>query len=359
MKKITLFMLMFLMALTLGAQALEAQEQPEAEGSETALAQPEPVQPEAAGKGNNFSHSITFIASTLPEAKVQYSMNWKLPFMQGGNPLTSGNNLRLSLTPELSPVFLYLNADAALTPIAFFVLNLGGMVGTGWHVNLFRSDLYGIGLNIGLEKADGKTYKTWSGKGFDGAFLFGRASGTLQMDMGALFPGDWNHVLIQSKHEINYKYYSGAQTGESWHKEADSGENVNGWNYYGNLTLGYQMPIFLKMVALQAEGDLYLNNDKDLPNRKQWGDDLMRWTFGGILQFNFKGLENLNALVITQFTTPRVYTDLGPTGEKTYEDKGKDVPYWNKYYYQTRHIDTAKPRKFNFYRVAFIFSYSL
>jgi hypothetical protein len=352
MKKITLSTLMFLMALTLWAPALGAQEQ--VEDSETAvLAQPEPVQPEPAGKGEIFSHSITLIASTLPEAKVQYSMNWKLPFMQGGNPLTSGNNLKLSLMPELSPVFLYLNADAALTPIAFFVLNLGGMLGTGWPANLGGGDLYGIGLN----KDDGQGNKTYSGKALDGVFLTGRASGTLQMDMGALFPGDWNHVLIQSKHEIHYQHYSGAKSGESWHKEADSGENINGLNYYGNLTLGYQMPLFLKMVALQAEGDMYLNSN--LENRKQWGDELMRWTFGGILQFNFKGLENFNALVVTQFNTPRVYTNKGPNGETTIKVNGKDKPYWSKLYYRNRYIDTAKPREFDWYRVAFIFSYSL
>jgi hypothetical protein len=316
MKKIAFFTLVFLVALTLWAQE----------------------QDEADGKDEIFSHSITFIASTLPEAKLQYSLDWELPFMQGGNPLTSGNNVKFSLMPELAPVFFYLNADAALTPIAFFVLNLGGMVGTGWSMPLFGSDIYGSGINSANEL--GKQEHTDK----PGVFLQGRASGTLQMDIGAVFPGDWNHVLFQSKHEIYYQHFSGAKAGESWYKENDDGENVNGWNYYGNLTLGYQMPIFLKMVALQVEGDMYLH---ELPNREKWGDDLMRWTFGGILQFNFKGLENFNALVVTQLQSVRVTED-----RKAWNEKGFDT------YYRNRQIRSGDAQDLQFYRVAFIFSYS-
>jgi hypothetical protein len=280
----------------------------------------------------DFSHSITGIISTLPEAKVQYAMNWKFPFMQGEGALTFGNNLKLTVMPELAPVFFYLNADAAFTPIAFLVLNLGGMAGTGWNIELFGKNLYGMGVNHRVRD---------TGKGFDGVFLTGRASATLQMDIGAVFPGDWNHVLFQSKHEINYQYYSAAGPTDAWYKEADRGENVNGFNYYGNITLGYQMPLFLKMVAFQVEFDKYLNYG--LANREIWGDDLIRWTFGPVLQFNFKGFESFNGVIATQFRSMR-YTVAG--------DRYYDLPN----YYRDR---IYKEQKIEFYRAAFILSFGL
>jgi hypothetical protein len=329
MKKIVFCTLMVLAALALWAQELDEAEAQAVETSEIA----EEQAAEPAKSGPDFSHSITAVISTLPEAKVQYAMNWKYPFMKGSNPLTSGNNLKLTVMPELAPVFLYLNADAAFTPIAFLVLNLGGMAGTGWNIKLFGNDLYGMGVNAPAGDP---------GKGFDGVFLTGRASATVQMDIGAVIPGDWNHVLFQSKHEINYRYYSAADADDAWYREADRGENVNGLNYYGNITLGYQMPLFLKMVAFQIEFDKYLNYGLG-DARKVWGDDLIRLTYGPVLQFNFKGFESFNAVIATQFRSMR-YT---ATGDRYYDLDN---------YYRYR---TFKENKFEFYRAAFILSFGL
>lgn len=343
MKKIVFFMLMVLAALALWAQELD---ESEVQGGEvTASKEAGPAK-----SGPDFSHSITGIISTLPEAKAQYAMNWKFPFMQGSNPLTSGNNVKLTFMPEVAPVFLYLNADAAFTPIAFLVVNVGGMVGTGWNIKLFGSDLYGMGVNPPVGEI---------GKGFDGVFLTGRVSGTFQMDMGAVIPGDWNHILFQSKHEINYAYYSAAGPTDAWYKEADQGENVNGFNYYGNITLGYQMPLFLKMVAFQVEFDKYLNKKSLGDARKDWGDDLTRWTFGPILQFNFKGFESFNGVIATQFRSMRYDTDNVRYNDYSKKEKDGSWKIHAHKYYRDRTLRSVNPLEIEFYRVAFILSFGL
>ena len=116
---------------------------------------------------------------------------------------------------------------------------------------------------------------------------------------------------------------------------------MNGLNYKGNFTLGYQMPIFLSMIALQAEGEMFLY---DTPNRSDWGDDLMRWTFSHILMFQFT--EQLGAALITQFRTRRNFTNF-------YEhDNNEQVMH-----YQNRILDKNNPLRLEFYRVAAAVTY--
>jgi hypothetical protein len=144
-------------------------------------------------------------------------------------------------------------------------------------------------------------------------------------------------VVFRTYHEINHKGYSAASAGESWYFENDDGENRNGFNYYGSLFLGYQMPLFLNTLGLLAEGDLYLY---DTPNREQWGDERIRWTFSGL--FNFVITKKLSAALLVQLRTRRNYDD----------------PRWEDLFYQNRHIG-SKPLRLEFYRAAAILTYTL
>jgi len=276
------------------------------------------------------SQSLLLQISTLPEAKLTFTQQFKIPFLQGDNALTEGNNIKFALGGEITPVSLNGLFEAVLTPIAFFEFAAGGRVGSGWHINLFGGDIYGIGLNTKANpnKADGSA--------FDGALWEAHAGGAIQFDLAAIVPGDWNHVVFRSYHEINHKTYSRAAKGQSWFYEDDFGENCNGLNYYGNLLLGYQMPIFLDTVALLAEGDLYLY---DTPNRELWGDNRVRWTFAFALSFTIT--EKFGAALITQFRTMRNY----------------EQSNWKDLYYRDLTIDTSDPLRLEFYRVAAALTY--
>jgi hypothetical protein len=158
----------------------------------------------------------------------------------------------------------------------------------------------------------------------------------LQADLAAVFPGDWHHVVARSYHEINYKGYTRASADESWYFESDDGENTNGFNYYGNFLIGYQMPIFLNMVAFLTEMDLYLY---DTPDRAQWGDERIRWTFSGILGFTITKQFSINLL--TQFRTRKTYMESN----------------WEELYYRNRHINSSNPIHLEFYRAAAAMTY--
>jgi hypothetical protein len=218
------------------------------------------------------------------------------------------------------------------TPIAFFQLVTGGRIGSGWNIKLFGEDVYGIGI----VRKDGGSVVV-DGDGFDGILWSAKAGAAVQFDFAAVFPGDWNHVVFRTYHEVNYAGYSDAKNDEPWYFENDDGENMNGWNYYGNYLIGYQMPIFLNMTGFLVETSNYLYTTA---NRKTWGDEVFRWTFS--ILFNFTVTERISIATLAQLWTRRTFTT---------ETK-------NNAFYQDRVI-APDPIHLEFYRVVVIATFKL
>jgi len=285
--------------------------------------------------------------STLPEAKLGFTQTFKFPFLSLDNPLMSGNNIKFSLTGEITPVSMNGSFKTVLTPIAFLEFSTGGLIGGGWPLEL-GGWLYGTGLNLPkFNVSDNGFYEEYKGGALDAIHLKFFAGGTFQFDFAAIFPGDWNHVVMLSYHEINYFHNTSALAGQGWYYEADDGENRNGWNYYGNIVLGYQMPkkpIFLQMVAFMAEMENYLTDIEGV-DRGIWGDDLIRWKFANILNFQFT--DQFSVALITQFRTRRNFTNF---------DEHKDNE--SILHYQSRILDKDDPLRLEFYRVAGIISFT-
>jgi hypothetical protein len=303
-----------LLLLPLFAQALIAEEQPDDRTSATS------------------STELTLQASSMLAIKAIFTKRFSFPFLQGESPLTANNNIGLALSAEISPVSLNGVAEAVWTPIAFFQFAAGGRIGSGWNINLANNAVYGIGLN----RPDMTGNSEHNGGAFDGLLWKLQTGGTIQFDLAALYPGDWHHVVARSYHEINYKGYTRAKSGESWYYENDDGENGNGFNYYGILLVGYQMPIFFNLAALLAEADFYLY---DTPNNSKWGDDKIRWIFSGI--FGFTISKQIDLLLIAQLRTRNNYQESD----------------WKDLYYRNRNIDSSRPLRLEFYRIATVLTY--
>ncbi|MDR2111342.1 MAG: hypothetical protein LBP32_08560 [Spirochaetaceae bacterium] len=110
------------------------------------------------------STAFTFQASSLPEAKLSVIQGFTFPLLRGENPLTAGNNIKTTLSAEVSPISLNGLAEAVWTPIAFFQLAAGGRIGSGWNITLFGSELRGIGIN----RDDGSGAAETLGSAFNG-----------------------------------------------------------------------------------------------------------------------------------------------------------------------------------------------
>ncbi len=265
---------------------------------------------------------LSFTAATTLEAQVEYVYSMNL-----------GENLKLKLVEGISPVSLSSGANLFWVPVPFLEFKAGASVGTGWNIPGLA---YGLALNTD-QNSDERVLER---KDFGGVVLIGELGGAFQFDYAALVPGDWNHIVLKTYHGFKYKTFTGALDDQAWLYLADGGENVNGLNYYGNLFLGYQMPLFIDTAGLLVEADLYLN---DLPNRTVWGDDMVRWVMGAI--FNFKFSDTWSLATLAQLKTVRNF--IASAGEDEYG------------YYRNRIVDTADPLRIEFYRLAGIVTWKL
>ncbi|MDR0877610.1 MAG: hypothetical protein LBN21_06120 [Treponema sp.] len=295
--------------------------------------------------GITSGRNLVLSISTLPELKLAFNQNWVFPFLQGEGALTAGNNIKLNLSAEVTPISLNGIAEATWTPIAFLQVVAGTKLGTGWNIELGDFLLYGIGINTpGPLNSDGIPERTMDGTPFGGLTYNFHLGSAFQIDMAAFVPGDWNHIVFRTYHEGTYMGFSEADADDSWVYEDDFSQRRNGFTYYGNFLLGYQMPIFLNTVGLLAEvnQNLYTTSGRDV-----WGDDLGQWLFSAL--FNFTITPKISAALIVQTKTFRNYTDstskIGDREKKTF--------------YQNRVLDTDNPLRLEFYRVAAVATFTL
>jgi hypothetical protein len=292
--------------------------------------------------GIKTSTSLELHGSNLPEIKFRFCQSFTFPFLQGSGPLTKGNNLAIVLSADVSPIFLTGIAEVNWTPAAFFVISGGGFAGSGWNIPTAA----GIGINkpVGvLIAGDPPRDAEVDGKAFDGLHWRAWGAGTFQFDLGALIPGDWTHVVFQTRHEFRYSGYTRAGSGDAWYYQNDDGENKNGWKYYASIVLGYQMPkapVF-DMVGIMAEVEkpLYKSTGGDL-----WGESLGYWVFSALANFSIH--PRFNAALAIQMRTRRNH------GTSNFQDKD--------YYYQDFELKKeGGKRRVVFYRVAAILKFKV
>jgi len=289
--------------------------------------------------GIKTSTDLSLQISSLPEAKLSLSQSFIFPFLQGSGPLTKDNNIAAVLGAEVSPVSLNGKAEIIWTPAAFFLLSGGGLAGSGWNMPLGN----GIGINKPENESAAKPRKAIiDGTAFDGLNWQAWGAGTLQFDLAAIFPGDWNHVIFQSRQELRYAAYSRAAGGEAWVFENDQ-EYQNGWVFYSSNVIGYQMPLspVLNTVAFMTEMEKRLYNT---PGGEYWGENLGKWTFSGL--FNFSITPRFSTALVIQMQTRRNYG----TGNFENDD----------YYYRDFELkDDGGQTRLLFYRAALLFNYKI
>jgi len=251
-----------------------------------------------AEEGSGSSTYLQLQLSSEPAAKVALIQRSTFPFLQGDSPLTSGNNITTVLSAEVSPISVNGIGELIWTPAAFFLLSGGGLAGSGWNIPI----AYGIGFNRPEPDDERPRRSRIDGSAFDGLIWNAWGAATLQFDLGAVIPGDWNHILFQTRHEFRYGAYTRARSGDSWVFENHFRENQNGWIYNASYVIGYYMPRspVLNTIAFMAELRRPLYNT---PGGSYWGEHLGYWVFSGIL--NFAITPRLNTTFAAQMHTRR------------------------------------------------------
>jgi hypothetical protein len=242
------------------------------------------------------STNLSLYASTRGEILLDFSARWKFPFFQGENSITSGNNIVLKLDAALSPISAGLAGDAVLTVLPFLSFTVGAMTGTGWNYDIFgKIPLIGIGLNRKMN--DGEPNDGVSGSGLDGMVWNVHVGNTLQFDFAAIFPGDWNHVVVQVYNEIQYYSYTKAKNDEFWYYQMDNGMNQNAFRYKFETVLGYAMPIFVDLVGVQFSGTLPFYNIETGNNVRDVG-----FSFDANFLANFSINKHFSIVALVRFS---------------------------------------------------------
>ncbi len=183
------------------------------------------------------------------ELEAYYRFRAVTPFLPGDSFLFEDNNLTFIVKPVLAPVSLHLETEVHWQPIAFLKLQAGVAFGTGWYLSFMNAQ--GLALNNQPDITD-----TASG-GFAGLYYLGA---TFQFDFAAIFPGEWNHVVISATGKARYVNYNKAGATDAWIWRADGGQNFNGWQYKGDYALGWQPPWKMNFIGLVAEHAFYISS---------------------------------------------------------------------------------------------------
>jgi hypothetical protein len=239
---------------------------------------------------------LSLYASTRGEMQFDFVPQWKFPFLRVKSPLTSGNNIALKLDASISPIWAGLTGDAVLTVAPFLSVTAGAAVGTGWNYDLFgKVPLVGLGLNRKSNADDPDDGVI--GNGLDGAVWNTHAGITLQFDIAAFFPGEWNHVVMQIYNELQYIAYTNADGDELWYYLGDDGMNQNSFRHNFTCFAGYAMPIFIDLAGVQFSGTLPFYNAAAGGSVRDAG-----YSLTAAFLVNFRMNEHFSIMTVTRVT---------------------------------------------------------
>ena len=221
------------------------------------------------------------------ELAVTGEASYTIPFMQIDNMLMEDNHITLTANLQLSPATLNPTFELTFSPLAVLELTAGFSSGTGWYFPL--ADVQGAG-EYNSKKIRYETispFKQW--------YLNAYGCVTLMFDTGAVWEGDWHHIVMSASYTAGYQKFTG--TDEVWQWKANSYPMANGWIYEQDYFLGYQMPLALSLVGIDLNlSGHYKSSDFDSSHiAESYSGDFIQIDITPVAQINFdkKGKNSL------------------------------------------------------------------
>ncbi len=166
------------------------------------------------------------------EFKAMYDHQWIVPALRWTpHRLFADNNITIMSRTGISPISATQALRVTATPVALLKVYAEASIGTGWNLQVID----------GLGEVDPDTGEI-DDRSFPGVVTRGALGGTFQFDLAAVFPGEWNHVVIALTPQFTYSALSSVDGGTAWSFENDEGDNYNGWSRQFTTILGHQPP---------------------------------------------------------------------------------------------------------------------
>lgn len=253
-------------------------------------------------KSNQLSGADHFAPLTGPfsglEFRVVPGFSYTIFTPFSNNPLVKGNNVKVKTTLEVSPVSLSSTLSVSFTPIAFLVFSAGGDIGSGWsfapmNVNGMASFDSSSNSYVALSPFSSLHSSIW----FEGLFQF---------DLSALLPGEWNHVVLVATYKPYYdSITTGGENGNPWLWQG-TGEKANGWQYYSNIILAYQMPLVLQTIGVQTEFHSFYSEKSFASQYQSWNPRFTTISINPLV--NLMLASNHNLIIQAGFSSRRSFT---------------------------------------------------
>lgn len=234
------------------------------------------------------------------ELRTTFHADYKIDTPLGQHWLVKNANLVLGTGIEITPITINPLASISFTPVPFLAFSAGGTIGTGW--NMFG--LKGMAkLKDGnaASQADYENLTTFVNWYYD--FWF---KGTFMFDTGAIWQGDWTHVVMMASYQPIYKGILGIENEQIWAWK-NSVNNVNGWQYNVNFILAYQMPLILYRAGFLCDLNGYYRKGDYGRISDSFNGDYMSVKISPFVQLKFSEKDSLSALF--SFATRRSFRE--------------------------------------------------
>lgn len=274
--------------------------------------------------GTHFAPTTGWFDGIDLRASLKATQTIAIPF--GEHPLVKGNTISFGYRLDITPVAITPKFSFSFTPVAFLVFSSGIEVGTGWNL---------LGIQ-GMAKYNSNTNNYDSLVPFKDYHFGFHLGATFQFDLAAVIPGDWNHVVFVADYVNEYFGMNNVPTGEIV-KWLASGNKVNGWKYDANFVIGYQMPIMLSMIGLNANLSGYYSANFFDKKYANFNGNFMTVDINPLLQLTFNAHNSMYLLFC--FSSRRSFT--------TRHEKSEEEP-----------MLTFSDREWFFNRIALSYTYT-
>ena len=271
---------------------------------------------------NSYDHfaTITGPYSGL-EGRVTAHADYKIATPLGSSWLVKNANIVLGSALEISPVSVKPQVSVSFTPLPFLVFSAGAQAGTGWNL---------LGLQGMAAYNGGEGYEDLTP--FKNYFLKWWAQGTFQFDTGAIFAGDWTHVVLQYSYQVYYEGISGVDNQTVWNWQC-SGNKVNGLKNYQCGILAYQMPLVLYRAGVMFELDGYY--DSAVYANPDYNGDFKQISISPLIQLKFNKHNTLS--ILFGFSSRRAYeAQTASNAPEIYDYNHSDSVYTSREWYFNR-----------------------